>query len=272
MNEMIIQGTSIQIKEYRGQRVVTFKDIDTIHKRPEGTARKRFADNRQRFVSGVDFFKISKEEIQMSEIRTVEKYSNNGVTLITESGYLMLVKSFTDDLAWKVQRELVNSYFRAREESTESQDMEISVIRPETFLEAARIMASVPNSQRYVINCLRHVVPDIDSEQTITVEVENKTLEIPVVDDTVTQVSIADRGCYKKPFNANQLSNYLIEHDISHKWLERNIQCSEGCVSRWCNGLVKPTIEYRIKICMALGLPEGYFDNTKRTRRYPKVY
>ncbi len=32
---------------------------------------------------------------------------NNLVTLITETGYLMLVKSFTDDLAWKVQRELV---------------------------------------------------------------------------------------------------------------------------------------------------------------------
>ena len=28
----------------------------------------------------------------------------------------MLVKSFTDDLAWKVQRELVDSYFRARAE------------------------------------------------------------------------------------------------------------------------------------------------------------
>lgn len=31
----------------------------------------------------------------------------NEVTLMTETGYLMLVKSFTDDLAWKVQRELV---------------------------------------------------------------------------------------------------------------------------------------------------------------------
>ena len=27
----------------------------------------------------------------------------------------MLVKSFTDDLAWKVQRQLVNTYFRAKE-------------------------------------------------------------------------------------------------------------------------------------------------------------
>ncbi|MFW6030263.1 MAG: hypothetical protein ACOCRO_08430, partial [Halanaerobiales bacterium] len=30
-------------------------------------------------------------------------------------GYLMLVKSFTDDLAWRVQRELINSYFKSKE-------------------------------------------------------------------------------------------------------------------------------------------------------------
>ena len=41
------------------------------------------------------------------------------IVLITESGYLMLVKSFTDDLSWDVQRELVKCYFRVKEESTQ---------------------------------------------------------------------------------------------------------------------------------------------------------
>lgn len=36
------------------------------------------------------------------------------VTLLTKMGYLMLVKSFTDDLAWMVQRQLVKSYFEAQ--------------------------------------------------------------------------------------------------------------------------------------------------------------
>lgn len=40
---------------------------------------------------------------------------NRGITLITESGYLMLVKSLQNYLAWKVQRELVNNYFRIKE-------------------------------------------------------------------------------------------------------------------------------------------------------------
>lgn len=38
----------------------------------------------------------------------------NGLVLLTESGYLMLVKSFTDDLAWDVQRKLVKSYFNRK--------------------------------------------------------------------------------------------------------------------------------------------------------------
>ena len=33
MNGMVtIESTEMQIREYNGQRVVTFKDIDTVHK------------------------------------------------------------------------------------------------------------------------------------------------------------------------------------------------------------------------------------------------
>lgn len=40
------------------------------------------------------------------------------VTLITESGYLLLTKPFNDDLAWQVQRQLVKAYFRCPESVT----------------------------------------------------------------------------------------------------------------------------------------------------------
>lgn len=33
------------------------------------------------------------------------KFANEDMNILTESGYLVLVKSFTDDLAWKVQRQ-----------------------------------------------------------------------------------------------------------------------------------------------------------------------
>ena len=67
-NELIeINGHEIEVKEYKGQRVVTFKDIDTVHERPDGTARKRFNDNRNRFIENDVFYIIS----EPSEIRTL---------------------------------------------------------------------------------------------------------------------------------------------------------------------------------------------------------
>jgi len=107
---LTVNNQPLQIKEYDGQRVVTLKDIDTVHNRPNGTARKRFNDNRTHFIESVDYFVRKTDEAQ----KEFGIKAPNGLILITETGYLMLVKSFTDDLAWTVQRELVNSYFRQK--------------------------------------------------------------------------------------------------------------------------------------------------------------
>lgn len=112
---MVINNHHLSVRAYKGQNVVTFKDIDAVHSRPKDTARKRFNDNRKHFVEGVDYFKL-----QPSENRTVGINSPNGGIVLTESGYLMLAKSFTDDLAWEVQRQLVNFYFRANQSKPES--------------------------------------------------------------------------------------------------------------------------------------------------------
>lgn len=111
---IVVAGKSIANKEYHKIRVVTFRDIDELHGRPDGTARKRFNDNKQYFIEGEDYFKISPSEFRTA-IGKMDERQQNDVTLITESGYLMIVKSFKDNLAWTVQRELVNSYFRKKE-------------------------------------------------------------------------------------------------------------------------------------------------------------
>lgn len=183
----------------------------------------------------------------------------------------MLVKSFTDDLAWKVQRDLVDSYFRVKEIPAEEQDIRVSVMHPEMFLEAARIMASVPNSQRYVINCLRHVVSDIDSEQTVAVRVDDKVIDVPVEDNTVIQIAETGGRSYSKPFNHNQFNNYLVEKGIKYYWLQMELGCSSGLIGKWACGQSKPTECYRVKLCDVLGLPDGYFDNTKRVRRIQQI-
>lgn len=115
-NIVEVNGADLQVKMWNGQRVVTFTDIDKVHDRPEGTARKRFNDNKEHLIENEDYFKIRKSDVLMSEKRTLGiEVPNRGITVLTESGYLLLVKSFTDDLAWKVQRQLVNSYFKFKE-------------------------------------------------------------------------------------------------------------------------------------------------------------
>ena len=115
MNTIQIYDRSIKVKEYQGQRVVTFKDIDYIHQRPKDTASRNFRTNKKHFIEDVDYFNLSVDKCKNDEIRRFGIESPRGGYLFTESGYLMLVKSFTDDLAWKVQRQLVNSYFRLKE-------------------------------------------------------------------------------------------------------------------------------------------------------------
>ena len=118
MNNQIVKinNTDLSVKEFNGQRVVTFKDIDMLHERVEGTASKNFRNNKKHFIKNVDYFELSKNDVgeNLSETYGFDKKAPKGL-LITESGYLMLVKSLQDDLAWKVQRELVNNYFRVKE-------------------------------------------------------------------------------------------------------------------------------------------------------------
>ena len=62
----------------------------------------------------------------------IENIPPKGITVLTESGYLMIVKTFTDDLSWKVQRQLVNTYFKVKEQEKpvlQAEPMELPIRR-----------------------------------------------------------------------------------------------------------------------------------------------
>lgn len=116
-----VMGKEVEQIEYKGNPVITFRMMDELHERPEGTARKRFNDNKDRFIDGDDYFDVPfSEHSLITAVRISDGGSGNNleqrnpIKFLTQMGYLMLVKSFTDDLAWKVQRELVKNYFTAR--------------------------------------------------------------------------------------------------------------------------------------------------------------
>lgn len=116
-NLINVNDYNLKIKEWNGKRVVTLSDIDKVHGRPEGTAKTRFFRRKNRFNQNGDYFIIKPSDAQKYTKDTlgINKIPNRGITLITESGYLLLVKTFDDDLAWTVQRQLVNTYFKTQE-------------------------------------------------------------------------------------------------------------------------------------------------------------
>jgi phage antirepressor YoqD-like protein len=106
-----IEGVELTPIEIDGKRYLTFTQIDQVHQRPAGTAKRNFYENREEFIDEEDFRSTNFVQLQKAGI---PRPNSNGAILITETGYSMLVKSFTDKLSWKVQRQLVSGYFRAQ--------------------------------------------------------------------------------------------------------------------------------------------------------------
>lgn len=118
-NIVKINDTDMQVIEYQGQRVAALAQIDAVHSRPEGTAGRNFREHKHRFIEGQDFFEVDQpDEIRRLGFERPQGGTPSKIILMTEQGYTMLVKPFTDDLAWQVQRQVVTGYFRAKVEGS----------------------------------------------------------------------------------------------------------------------------------------------------------
>ncbi|EJK6085892.1 ORF6N domain-containing protein [Pseudomonas aeruginosa] len=108
-----IANSDLTIIEHQGKRVVTLAMVDQVHQRPVGTAKRNFHENRSRFEEGKHYFLVPRA--CADEFRTLGvDIPNRGLTVLTERGYLLLVKSFTDELSWQVQDMLVDGYFEGQ--------------------------------------------------------------------------------------------------------------------------------------------------------------
>lgn len=105
--------------------VLTFKMIDEAHARKSGAAHNIFQKNKPRFVKGKHYHMVT--YAQADELRPYGvEVPPRGLTLITKRGYLLLVKSFTDDLAWEVQEQLVDYYFESQAQNRRDQQPTIT--------------------------------------------------------------------------------------------------------------------------------------------------
>ncbi len=103
----------VGIVTYKGENVLTLSMIDEVHNRRSGAASDRFRENRERFIEGKHYHMVPYAEAEALKPYGVD-VPTRGLILITKRGYLLLVKSFTDDLAWEVQEQLVDHYFEGQ--------------------------------------------------------------------------------------------------------------------------------------------------------------
>ncbi|MBF0160029.1 MAG: ORF6N domain-containing protein [Magnetococcales bacterium] len=161
-----VGDATVPVLEYFGKRVVTFAMIDQVHQRPEGTAGRNFRENKNKLIEGEDYFRLTYQDIgQLDEFRRAGiKPNSQGLTVLTQSGYLMLVKSFTDDLAWQVQRELVNYYFQLPPAKSKAHELLRSVQLLVEQEERLQQMEAERSWQRQQIQAIAQRQDDMDGD------------------------------------------------------------------------------------------------------------
>lgn len=113
MGIAIIHDKEVVLKHYEGNPVITLSEVDMLHEK-SGSARRNFSYHSERFIEGIDYYLMPINEFRRMYNYDIDNKRGNPnieVVLLTKFGYMLLAKTFNDDLAWNVQRALVERYF-----------------------------------------------------------------------------------------------------------------------------------------------------------------
>lgn len=389
---IVIDGIGIPVREYEGQRVLTLRNIDVVHKRSGGTAGRYFSQNKTRFREKKDFFLIKDEKLlSVEKVFTLSGYEiltkcylaserdmsvqrevidayftvaevpektleptgtttmeeqnglmvfenkamgiqlrtilnddgsisvsaedtaigfgwveeKNGISyvrwrslngylkefgfsqevakddFIPESLYYLLGMKANNERAQKFQRWLAldvipqirkTGGYKAEPEKLEEppkveepKPQEVTEYDPAIYLESAKIVAQLPESREYVLNCLRHVVPDIDVEtqpvhEILEVKTELTTKQTETVKVKQTQKKNPNPKFFKVgvPCDVAKLKRTMERKNISESRMALMSELSITTVKNILAEKHQPTIETRTKFCRALHVSDDY--------------
>ena len=120
-------------------KVILAKTIAEIHGILVGEINRNITNNIKRFKDGVDIVDLK----QMGDVHTFSnlgftkaQWGNaNNIYLLSERGYVKLIKIMDSDLAWEVHDKLVDEYFSMRErlenqipQLTEKQQLQLKIL------------------------------------------------------------------------------------------------------------------------------------------------
>lgn len=103
-----INGVKIERKEYKGVPVLTVWDISEVHNRKAKTIGQSFSRNRKNLIENEDYYIVDKAKLSelKIEIKTIIPNNVKSIILFTSSGYLKLVKTFTNNAVYKIIKQI----------------------------------------------------------------------------------------------------------------------------------------------------------------------
>lgn len=219
-NEIItINNVELGIKEYKKERVVTAWDIGKVHNRDVGEINKIFNRNKDKFILNEDYFILKIKDFS-ERFKTIQDFIPNNVkeiVLFTESGYLMLVKTFTDDLSWDIQRQLVKGYFKLKElKSSVDKDKRLEIMEKNANVRMAKMLKSLipfSKSERYKEILVSEATKVLTGRELIPLpEVEAKTITATQIAE-ILGVSVQKIGIISNKYNLKTEQNGYWVHE-----------------------------------------------------------
>jgi hypothetical protein len=145
---ILINGRELTVKEYDGQRVVTLWDIARLHGADVRHVRMNFENNKKYLTEGKHYHLLDKQDavavniIDSNEIDYHVLNAVKNIPVFTRAGYLMMAKPMKGALAWKVQEELVDTYFQMQE----VKEVIKNQLNPESALEHSKFLISLADA------------------------------------------------------------------------------------------------------------------------------
>ena len=214
-----INNVELGIKEYKKERVVTAWDIGKVHSRDVGEINKIFNRNKDKFILNEDYFILKIKDFS-ERFKTIQDFIPNNVkeiVLFTESGYLMLVKTFTDDLSWEIQRQLVKGYFKLKEiKSSIDKDKRLEIMEKNANVRMAKMLKSLipfSKSERYKEILVSEATKVLTDRELIPPpEVEAKTITATQIAEKLG-VSVQKIGIISNKYNLKTEQNGYWVHE-----------------------------------------------------------
>lgn len=107
-----------------GKKCISDKTVAEIHGMEVRNVRARISDNIKRFSENVDFIDLKQRACEISTLELLLNlgYAKQSITqaehiyILSERGYVKLIKIMDTDLAWVIHDKLIDEYFEMREE------------------------------------------------------------------------------------------------------------------------------------------------------------